>query len=103
MKGILAKVPIELKGLINSLHDQALSCGLNAYLVGGFVRDLLLGVKNLDLDIVIEGDAIGFAQRFAALNKSRIIPHKRFGTATVLLDSGLKIDFSSARKEAYAK
>ncbi|MFA5311261.1 MAG: hypothetical protein WC355_02995 [Candidatus Omnitrophota bacterium] len=103
MKGILSNVPVELKGLINDLRDQALSCGLNAYLVGGFVRDLLLGVKNLDLDMVIEGDAIGFAQRFAALNKSRIIAHKRFGTATVLSGSGLKIDFSSARKEAYVK
>ncbi|MBN2830676.1 MAG: CCA tRNA nucleotidyltransferase [Candidatus Omnitrophica bacterium] len=103
MKGILAKVPIELRGLMKYLRDQSLSCGLNTYLVGGFVRDLLLGVRNLDLDIVIEGDAIDFVEKLAALNKSKIIAHKRFGTATVLLSSGLKIDFSTARKETYAK
>jgi len=103
MKGILAKVPIELRSLIKYLRDQSLSSGLNVYLVGGFVRDLLLGVRNLDLDIVIEGDAIDFVKNLAALNKPKIIAHKRFGTATVLLSSGLKIDFSTARKETYAK
>jgi len=100
---MLDKIPHELKGLINDLKGQAATAGLGAYLVGGFVRDLVLKVKNLDLDIVVEGDGIKFAERFADLRDGKITAHKRFGTATVLLKSGIKIDFSSVRREVYAK
>lgn len=103
MKKLLSKVPEELKELISKLREQALKDGLKAYLVGGFVRDLLLGFKNLDLDIVIEGDGIKFAEDFIKPLCGKITVHKHFGTATVLLPSGLKIDFSSARKEIYPK
>ena len=56
------------------------------YVVGGFVRDLMLdraGVNplSLDVDIVIEGDAIAFARRMQSLYGGRVIEHKRFGTA----------------------
>ena len=60
------------------------------YVVGGFVRDLLLngshgGRAPVDMDIVIEGDAIAFAERIQARYGGRIVPHKRFGTAKWLL------------------
>lgn len=56
------------------------------YVVGGFVRDLMLERKgprrlSLDVDIVIEGDAIAFARRMQALYGGRVVEHKRFGTA----------------------
>jgi tRNA nucleotidyltransferase (CCA-adding enzyme) len=72
-----------------------------AYLVGGCVRDLLLGVENLDLDFVIEGDALRVASDFARAVHGRITPHKRFGTATVVQACGSKVDFAMARKEIY--
>ena len=72
-----------------------------AYLVGGFVRDLILNVKNLDLDILLEGDGIKFAEEFARVLKAPLICHRRFGTATVTLGHKLKVDIASARKEFY--
>lgn len=103
MERLLSRIPEELRSLINKLREQALAKDLKVYLVGGFVRDLILGVKNLDLDIVVEGDGIKFADDFIKLQSGKIIVHKHFGTATVLSQSGLKIDFSSARKEIYPK
>lgn len=98
---ILSKIPEELRNQINKLREQSLAQNLKVYLVGGFVRDLILGVKNLDLDILVEGDGIKFADDFIEPQEGDITVHKHFGTATVLLQFGLKIDFSSARKEIY--
>ncbi len=66
------------------------------YLVGGAVRDLLLGGTPIDLDLVVEGDAPALA---AKLGPSRV--HDRFGTAAVVLD-GHSYDLASARRETYA-
>ncbi len=66
------------------------------YLVGGAVRDLLLGRDRADLDLVIEGDAA----RFATFLGAEVLNHKRFGTATVRL-AGHWIDIATARSELY--
>jgi tRNA nucleotidyltransferase (CCA-adding enzyme) len=77
------------------------------YLVGGFVRDLLLGVPTLDLDLVVEGDAITLARRLADRFGGRVRGHARFGTAKWILDEATGdlpvpyLDFVSARKEFY--
>jgi tRNA nucleotidyltransferase (CCA-adding enzyme) len=55
------------------------------YLVGGFVRDLLLEQPNVDVDIAVEGDGIAFATRLAAELGGRVRPHRKFKTAVVLL------------------
>lgn len=75
--------------------------GLSAFAVGGFVRDLLLGIENLDLDVVIEGDGIAFARALAKQTGARIKAHDRFGTALVLLPNGMKVDVATARTEYY--
>ena len=75
--------------------------GVNVYVVGGFVRDLFLGVDNFDMDLVVEGDGIAFAQELAHRLTLRLVAHKRFGTATLLGLEGLKVDIASARKEIY--
>jgi tRNA nucleotidyltransferase (CCA-adding enzyme) len=72
------------------------------YLVGGVVRDLLLGVPNLDLDFVVEGDAISLAKEFAEAVGGKLTVHLMFNTAAVHLDK-LKIDFAMARTETYTK
>ncbi|GAB4284928.1 MAG: CBS domain-containing protein [Candidatus Rifleibacteriota bacterium] len=74
--------------------------GIQAFAVGGFVRDLLLEKSNLDIDIVVIGDAIPFAK---SLSKDFSCDYKvfdRFHTARIYLED-MKIDFSSARIEHY--
>jgi tRNA nucleotidyltransferase (CCA-adding enzyme) len=86
-----------LKGL-GRLADEM---SYHAYLVGGFVRDLLLRNDNLDVDIVVEGDGIRFAQEVARRHDLRIRAHKEFGTAKIFYRDGFKVDIASARLEYY--
>ncbi|MGZ4179785.1 MAG: CCA tRNA nucleotidyltransferase [Solirubrobacteraceae bacterium] len=67
------------------------------YLVGGAVRDLLLGGRPLDLDLVVEGDPA----RVAAALGGEVRSHDRFGTSTVSLD-GFTYDLARSRRETYA-
>ncbi len=71
------------------------------YIVGGIVRDIILGYKNLDIDMVVEGNGIAFAKEFANQFQARIAIHERFKTATVIFDNDLKIDIATAREEYY--
>lgn len=73
----------------------------HAHLVGGFVRDLLLRNDNFDIDIVIEGDGIPFAEELAKRFGARVRVHKEFGTAKVLFPDGFKVDVATARLEYY--
>ena len=75
--------------------------GYGAFIVGGVVRDLILGVRNLDLDIVIEGDAIRLAGALSRSLNGTLVVHKKFGTATLVTKDALKIDLATARKETY--
>jgi tRNA nucleotidyltransferase (CCA-adding enzyme) len=75
--------------------------GLGIYAVGGFVRDLLLGIDNLDMDITVEGDGVFFAECFAERFGGRVRSHKKFGTAVLVLPDGRKIDVASTRLEYY--
>lgn len=88
--------------LLTKIGKIANSQGLKAYIVGGFVRDLLLEKSNYDIDIMVEGDAIPFATAVGQeLNaESKLI--ERFHTAHIYYQN-LVIDFSSARKEYYPR
>ena len=72
-----------------------------AFAVGGFVRDLLLRRKNLDLDLVIEGEGIKFVKHFSSGNNFIAKYHYKFGTAQIQTPQGFKIDVASARREYY--
>jgi len=72
-----------------------------AYLVGGAVRDLLLGRSNLDVDLVVEGDAIALARALAEACGGTLKAHDAFGTAHVDLPDGKRIEFATARVEHY--
>ena len=74
---------------------------LSVYVVGGFVRDFLLGIENLDIDLVIEGDGIAFARALAKQTGGQVKAHARFGTAVVILSDGRKVDVATARTEHY--
>ncbi len=91
----------ELIILLRTIGEVADSVGFKAYAVGGFVRDLLLKQRNLDLDIVVEGNGIIFAKRLAEQLGGRVRTHDRFITAKVILPSGFKVDIATARLEYY--
>jgi tRNA nucleotidyltransferase (CCA-adding enzyme) len=71
------------------------------YLVGGTVRDILLGEPSFDVDVAVEGDAIAFARTLAAALGGRVREHEKFGTAVVLYGDGDRIDAATARTEFY--
>lgn len=80
-----------------------MACRHNAavYLVGGFVRDLLLGRETRDLDLVVEGDGLGFAALLAQELGGQVRIHPPFLTAVVTEPSGLQLDIATARSELY--
>ncbi len=71
------------------------------YLVGGIVRDLLLGIESVDVDLVVEGNGINFAHLFADKENGRCRLHRRFGTANITFASKNHIDIATARVEYY--
>lgn len=91
--------------LSDTLQEIGKIAGRHAFLVGGSVRDLLLNRENLDVDIVIEGDAIQVAKEMHQLWKGSLQEHQQFGTATVTPENPnkLKVDFVTARRETYNK
>ena len=98
MKERLSKRLINILKTIGEVADEI---GYRAYVVGGFVRDLFLYRANEDIDIVIEGDGIAFAKKYALIAKARIHSYKKFGTAVIIFPDGFKIDVASARMEYY--
>lgn len=78
-------VPKPLLHLLREAGRLAAEQGDSLFIVGGFVRDLLLSVPTLDIDLVVEGDAIRLARRLARQYGGRVRSHRRFGTAKWLI------------------
>ncbi|OPY68663.1 MAG: Multifunctional CCA protein [Syntrophorhabdaceae bacterium PtaU1.Bin034] len=95
------RISIDILGRLVTIGGIADEMGFHAYLVGGFVRDLLLRYENFDIDIVVEGDGIRFAEEMAKRLNVKIRVHKQFGTAKVLYRDGFKVDVATARLEYY--
>ena len=101
-------LPRPLLEVLQRASQLAQDMGYALYVVGGFVRDLLLGEPNLDMDLVVEGDAIRFARRLGRNIGARTRSHKRFGTAKIILEDreeelGIpSLDFATARLEFYS-
>jgi len=87
--------------MLQVIGQKADELGYNAYVVGGFVRDLFLYRTNEDIDIVIEGDGIAFAKQYVKMVDARIHSYEKFGTAVIIFPDGFKIDVASARMEYY--
>ncbi len=119
-----SSLPAPLLATLRTAGETAEALGYPLYAVGGFVRDLLLGRPNFDVDLVVEGSAIELARRLAHTHGGRVRDHKRFGTAKWILpasDDGVTLrsaaglhaahngplpaalDFVSARTEFYAE
>jgi tRNA nucleotidyltransferase (CCA-adding enzyme) len=87
--------------VLEQAGDLAERTSVSAFVVGGFVRDLLLGRPNPDLDLVIEGDGIAYARALAKETKAKVTTHDRFGTAVIIFPDGFKLDVATARTEYY--
>jgi tRNA nucleotidyltransferase (CCA-adding enzyme) len=86
---------------LRALGDKAAEMGMQAYLVGGIVRDLLLRRENLDVDVVVEGDGIALADALAPVWDASVHAHRAFGTAKVVCPDGARLDVATARTEFY--
>ncbi len=96
------RLPEEALALVRRAGALAAARGLEICLVGGVVRDILLGRSSSDLDLVVEGDAIGLAEALAGQTGGKLVVHRRFGTAKVRC--GMQaIDLAMARAETYAR
>jgi tRNA nucleotidyltransferase (CCA-adding enzyme) len=104
---IAAALPPPLLDLLQQASEIAQEMEVPLYVVGGFVRDLLLDQPTLDMDLVVEGDAIRLARRLGRRIGARTRSHKQFGTAKIMLeeneaDFGIPfLDFATARLEFY--
>ncbi len=79
-------LPPARSSLLHAVADEAYEQSVQAFIVGGFVRDLLLQLPSQDFDIVIEGDAMAFAEHLARQFGGRVVAHRRFGTAKWILN-----------------
>jgi len=96
------QLPAELVNFMQVAGEMATNQGQNLYLVGGVVRDLLLGQASFDLDLVVEGDAINLAQQLTQVNQGKLVTHPRFNTAKLQWNKW-SVDLASARSEIYVK
>lgn len=87
--------------LLENIGRIGQELAFNTYVVGGFVRDLLLSRPVEDVDIVVEGDGIAFARVYAQNEGCRVNTFKKFGTAVIIYPDNFKIDVASARLEYY--
>ncbi len=84
-------LPFSRIALLKTISSAADALRIPIYLVGGFVRDLLLGKPSLDMDFVVEGDAIILGKRLSEKFGGRITSHRKFGTAKWHI-KGLKLE-----------
>ena len=94
-------LPREIIVLLREIGETAKTQHCQAFVAGGFVRDLLFRQKNMDIDIVIEGSGIAFANALVKQRGGVVHPHEKFGTATVVLPNEMRIDVATARLEFY--
>jgi len=95
------RLPKDIISLLHLAGQVGQDLNVEVYAVGGFVRDMLLGIPNDDIDLVVEGDGVVFAHNLGKRLGARVRPHLKFRTAVLILPSGQKIDVATARLEYY--
>ncbi|MFC2045177.1 CCA tRNA nucleotidyltransferase [Chloroflexota bacterium] len=96
------QLPAELISFIKLAAGITDKRGQNLYLIGGAVRDLLLDKPNLDLDLVVAGNAIDLARQLVEISPGKITTHPHFGTAKIQYEKW-NVDLTTARSETYTK
>src|SRR5699024_3843514 len=87
--------------VLTDIGNVANKLNIPVYLVGGIVRDILLGRENDDIDIVVEGNGVDFSKALKQTYGGEIIIHDQFGTATWTHPLHVEIDITSSRLEYY--
>lgn len=99
------RLPKDVLDILEKAGALGRSRQTSVYVVGGFVRDLLLKTPNHDIDLVVEGDGIGFARAFAGVLGGRVRVHKKFLTSVVIFPGAggkeERVDVATARLEYY--
>ncbi len=96
------RLPGDMRRALGIAVAAAERRSVGLYLVGGAVRDLLMNAGHVDIDLVVEGDAIALADAVGKKLRARVVKHPRFGTAS-LLTEGARLDFAGARTESYLR
>ena len=99
---VKASLPASTFTLLEAVAQKASQNGMHLYLVGGCVRDILLGAPVKDLDIVVEGNAALLAFEVSKELSGDVPAYSQFGTATVKLE-GQRLDLATARQESYVR
>ena len=106
-KNLMSEMKYSLKGVnfqrIRDIGNMADGMGYRSYVVGGLVRDLILKKQTFDIDVVIEGSGLEVAREMAARYGLRLRSHRKFQTASLEYEDGIKIDIAPARSETYEK
>ncbi len=105
-----SSLPAERLELLRLVADEAAGRRLPVYIIGGFVRDLLLGRSSQDFDLVVEGSSLPLARALAARHGGKVTIHDRFGTAkwalrgtTLAAAAQVRyLDLITARRETYS-
>lgn len=93
--------PKEILDELRFIGEISKDLGFRTFLVGGVVRDIVMGKQNLDIDLLVEGDATILLTEYAKKKGYSYFFYKEFLTGYIKTDSGLKIDFATARREIY--
>jgi len=101
MPDLRKSLPPPAVALLERVGAYASAQKVRAWLVGGLVRDLFLGVGNADLDIAVEGDGLKFARGLAAELPAQAVEYERFLTATLTTPDLGRLDIATARAEDY--
>ena len=96
------QLPGDMVSFIEHAGQATAGLGQRLFMVGGVVRDLLLGRPTFDLDLVVEGDAIALAEVLAAEPRAKVTVHPAFNTAKLHWESW-SVDIASARSETYSR
>lgn len=100
---LLKDLPEEIGSLLNRVQRVGDELGYSVFIVGGFVRDLLLKVPTHDLDFVVEGEGHAFAKAlYERLDEGQLVLHEQFGTARIEFPDGTHLDVARSRWEYYA-
>ncbi len=96
------RLPGDMRRALETAVAAAERRNVGLCLVGGAVRDLLMDAGHVDIDLVVEGDAIALADAVGKKLRARVVRHPRFGTAS-LRTEGARLDFAGARTESYVR
>ncbi len=97
------RLPSYLFEFLRYICEVSEELNYKSYIVGGFVRDLILGIENYDIDIVVEGDGEELVKEIGRRKGYKITTFSRFKTGSVWLPEGPRIDIATARMEYYER